>query len=370
MIVAILGTTGELIKIAPVLRRLQDEGEPAFIASTLQQATQISPMLADFGLRDYDLALANGRSGRDLETLKDLPFWLGTMARRCPASRRTLRAAFRSAPTRPLVLVHGDTMTTVLGSAIGRALRVPVAHIEAGLRSGDWRNPFPEELDRMMTSKLASLHYAPGPWAAGNLRDAGVSGEIVDTGFNTVRDALALVPPSDVNAELPHGRFGLVSIHRFELLGDRTKLEDALKILQEASRETPLLFIDHPVTIAALRDHGLDHYFDDRFRRVPRQRYFAFISLLKSSSFLVTDSGGSQEECTALGIPCLVHRATTERRDGLDDGPVVLSGHREDVLSTFLADPDAWRREPDHNATAPSAVIVDDLRARGHIGRG
>ncbi|MGC9220227.1 MAG: UDP-N-acetylglucosamine 2-epimerase [Solirubrobacteraceae bacterium] len=365
MIAVIFGTTGELIKLAPVIRGLQAGGDPVFLACTNQQATQIPAMLSDFRLPQPDVQLAMGRRGRDLEILADIPFWLGAMLRGAPVSRRRIRAAFSSAQTLPLVLVHGDTMTTVLGAAIGRTMRVRVAHVEAGLRSGDWRNPFPEEIDRLLTSKLADLHYAPGAWAVGNLRRAGVSGEVVDIQANTVRDSLAMVPAGGLE-DLPTEAFGLVSIHRFELLGNATRLEEVIGALHHASRQVPILFIDHPVTAAAIRDAHLEHYFDERFTRVPRRRYYEFIRLLKAAQFLVTDSGGSQEECAVLGVPCLVHRAATERLDGLDGGPVVLSRMDRTALVDFLADPDRHRRPDTVGQRSPSEIIVADLRARGY----
>lgn len=366
VIAVIFGTTGELIKLAPVIRRLEEGGDEFLLCCTNQQVTQIPRMLSDFGLGPPDIALSNGRRGRDLEALSDLPFWLGTMCRRLPGGWSQIRSAQKSASTRPLVLVHGDTMTTVLGATIGRSLRSPVAHIEAGLRSGDWRNPFPEELDRLAASKLATLHYAPGAWAAGNLRRAGVSGDVIDTGVNTVRDALALVPSGSGSLELPAEPFGLVSIHRFELLGNKPKLQEVIAAVHRASRERPILFVDHPVTAAAITDARLDGYFDEQLRRVPRQRYFEFIGLLKAAQFLVTDSGGSQEECAALGIPCLVHRAATERQDGLDNGAVVLSGMRIETLEMFLAEPERYRRDTSTDERSPSEIIVSDLRRRGY----
>ena len=108
-------------------------------------------------------------------------------------------------------------MTTVLGAVMGRALRVAVAHIEGGLRSFSLRHPFPEELNRRLTSALARMHYAPGAWAASNLR----RGAVVDTGANTIRDSLELVPDGDPPMTLPDRPFGVVSLHRFELLNDR-----------------------------------------------------------------------------------------------------------------------------------------------------
>ena len=367
MILAVYGTTGELIKLAPLLRALAARGAPAMTVCTAQQPEQIPPMLADFGLAPPDVWVADGARGRDLERAGDVPVWLASVARGVARHRRRLGRALRDDGRPPLVIVHGDTFTTVLGSLIGRLLRVPVAHVEAGLRSGDWRNPFPEELNRRITSRLATVHLAPGEWAAGNLRRARVGGTIVDTGANTIRDALALVDPAAQAAvRTPPGRFGLVSVHRFELLRSRPRLEALLALLREESERVPLVFIDHPVTVRALAAAGLDPLLDaPGIARVPRQRYVPFIALLKRSAFLVTDSGGCQEECAELRHPCLVHRAATERRDGLG-GPVVLSRLDTGVVRSFI------ERLPDTppargDAARPTDVILAELERRGAI---
>lgn len=364
MIAVVYGTTGELIKLAPVLRRLTAL-RPVLTLCTAQQVEQIPQILEDFGLPAPDLWLARGAGGRDLESSSDIPGWGRRVTGTFLHNRKALRGTLRSDGHAPLVLVHGDTFTTVLGAAMGRALGAEVGHVEAGLRSGNWRNPFPEELDRRITSRLANIHFAPGAWAAGNLRSAGVTGDIVDTGTNTIRDALDLVPPRPPAVALPPGEFGVVSLHRFELLGQPRAFKAVLEVLADAARRTPLVFIDHPVTAAAITSNGLEGCFDaTHFVRVPRQRYFAFISLLKASAFLVTDSGGSQEECAALGHPCLVHRATTERQDGLD-GPVVLSRMELSAVSRFLEDPQQHRTQPMTAKARPSEAIVDALARRG-----
>lgn len=362
MIAVVFGTTGELIKLAPVLTRLRRETRVLMLC-TGQQVEQIPQMLDDFALPSPDLWLARGAGGRDLQRSADIPRWARRVAGTFLHNRQRLGAALHDDGHAPLVLVHGDTFTTVIGAAMGRTLGAEVAHVEAGLRSGSWRNPFPEELDRRITSRLATVHLAPGSWAADNLRRAGVRGQIVDTGDNTIRDALDLVPPQSPAVKLPSGEFGVVSLHRFELLGQPKEFRAVLEVLREASRDTPLVFIDHPVTVAAITSGGLDGLFDDtRFVRVPRQRYFPFIALLKASAFLVTDSGGSQEECAALGHPCLVHRATTERQDGLD-GPVVLSRMDLGVLRHFLRDPQRHRRMAADTRGRPSDTILETLRS-------
>ena len=362
MILVVFGTTGELIKLAPVLLRLDERGDEYVLATTGQQVQQIPSFLDQFGLRQPDLWLGRGAGGRDLRTNRDIPGWLTRVSRAFAASRRGFRATLSNGNGRPLTLVHGDTMTTVLGASMGRALRVPVAHIESGLRSYHLRHPFPEELNRRTTSRIARIHYAPGPWAAGNLRGR----DVVDTGSNTIRDSLALVPEGDIaGVELPDEPFGIVSLHRYELLANGALLRGTLQALADAAERTPLLFVDHSVTVAALERFGLERLFDDvRFRRVPRLPFFDFVRAERSAAFVVTDSGGSQEECFYLDIPCLVHRARTERREGLGEN-VVLSGMRVEALRDFLEEPGRFRRTtalPEHS---PTDVIVDDLERRG-----
>ncbi len=366
MIIVVFGTTGELIKLAPLLTALAQRGTPAWTMCTGQQTRQIPSLLTDFGLEQPDVWLAHGFRGRDLERAQWIPPWLAHVGASFTARYAAIRARGRQAPTRPLLIVHGDTFTTVLGAMMGRAAGLPVAHIEAGLRSGDWRHPFPEEVDRLATSRLARIHFAPGPHAAANLRRNRTRGEIVDTGGNTIRDALALVPARVPALDLPAEPFGVVSLHRFELLSKPVALRAILELLRDASRRTPMVFIDHPVTAAAIETQGLGDLFDDRLRRVPRQRYFNFIALLKASAFLVTDSGGSQEECAELGHPCLVHRVATERPDGLD-GPVVLSRMDLGVVAEFLADPTARARPPADPGTRPTDVIVEYLQQRAYL---
>jgi len=363
VILVVFGTTGELIKLAPVLLRLDERGHPYVLATTGQQVQQIPGFLEQFGLKQPDLWLGRGANGRDLRVNSDIPGWLGRVLRTWTRERRRVRRTLAEGPGRPLVLVHGDTMTTVVGSALGHSMRTTVAHIEGGLRSYSLRHPFPEELNRRLATGLSRIHYAPGAWAAGNLH----RGEIVDTGSNTIRDSLALVSDEPPALATPDAPFGVVSLHRFELLNSRRLLSETIAVLADGAARTPLLFVDHPVTAAALDRFGLANHFDDTsFRRVPRLRFFDFVRLVRRSGFVVTDSGGSQEECYYLDLPCLVHRVKTERLEGLGEN-AVLSELREGVLSDFLADPTRFRRLTPLAPASPSDVILADLERRGFV---
>jgi UDP-N-acetylglucosamine 2-epimerase (non-hydrolysing) len=356
VILVVFGTTGELIKLAPVLLKLEERGHSYVLATTGQQVQQIPSFLEQFELKQPDVWLARGSHDRDLRVNSNIPGWLARVTRSWLRERRRLRGT-------PLVLVHGDTMTTVLGSMMGRTLRATVAHIEGGLRSYDLRHPFPEELNRHLATALSRIHYAPGPWAASNLK----RGIVVDTGSNTIRDSLMLVPEGEPSVQLPDGPFGIVSLHRFELLNNRRLLTETIGVLADAARNVPLLFVDHSVTSAALEKCGLEDRFDGKtFIRVPRVRFFDFIRAERRSAFVVTDSGGSQEECYYLDLPCLVHRVKTERHEGLGEN-ALLSGMSVDVLHDFLADPSRFRRRTELPAVSPSTVIVDDLERRGFV---
>jgi UDP-N-acetylglucosamine 2-epimerase (non-hydrolysing) len=156
-------------------------------------------------------------------------------------------------------------------------------------------------------------------------------------------------------------------LHRFELIEREAQFRPLLALLHEHSRRQPLLFVDHSTTASVIdRSASLRSLFDDRFRRIPRQPYLQFIALLRQASFLVSDSGGSQEECAFLGIPCVIHRAVSEHDTGLD-GSVLLSHLDLEVVTDFLADPERWRVPFASAGAKPSEKIVDELGRRGAL---
>jgi UDP-N-acetylglucosamine 2-epimerase (non-hydrolysing) len=353
VIAVVYGTTGELIKLSPVLRRLRDRGDDWLNVTTAQQVLQLPPLLDRLGLKQPDVWLAHGRDGRDLAANKDIPYWLAGVGRGLVRARSRLAEA-------QMVMVHGDTMTTVVGALAGRVLRRPVAHIEAGVRTWNIRHPFPEELNRRAVSAIAQVHYAPGSAAAANLR----RGAIVDTGANTILDAVRESP--QVELTLPvEPPYGIVSLHRYELLSDRGLLAASLELLARFAHDhMPLVHVDHPVTVAAIERHGLQSLFDDRLVRVPRMGFFDFVELLRRSSLFVTDSGGGQLESWILDVPCLVHRKVVEQPAGVGEN-VVVSGLDLAVLERFLEAPELHRRVGPLPETSPSDLIVADLVERG-----
>lgn len=367
MIVVIFGTTGELIKLAPILRRLDDRGLRYLTISTNQQVNQIGDFQRDLKLPPSDMELAHGNNGHDLGRIADLPAWITTVSREFLAQSSPLRRRLSRSSERHMALVHGDTMTTVLGAVMGRLLGLPVAHLEAGMRSGNWRHPFPEELNRRAAGRLATIHYATTGREVSNLHRA--PGEVVLIGANTVLDSIELVPAGrkaarDVLGDLtPEGPYGLISLHRTELLRDRERLKAILDEISRTRFSYPMFFVDHPVTVAAMKSHGLDDSLST-FVRIARLPYTAFIALLRECEFLLTDSGGCQEECFYLDVPCLVHRLVTERHEGIGRN-VVVSNYDINVVADFLRDPSRFRMGERPVFPSPSDVVVEDLISRG-----
>jgi len=217
---------------------------------------------------------------------------------------------------------------------------------------------------RRLTFRLSHLLYCPDAWALENL--AGQRGERVDTGGNTLADALALALESDrPEALAPAEPFGLVSRHRFENIFHRRRFESLLESVELLAQERKLLFVLHPPTARRLERLGLRARLaaNPRIELHPRYGFFAFAALLRRADFVVTDGGGIQEEASYLGLPCLLLRAATERREGLGAN-VVLSSYDPGVIRDFARGFARWRRPAALPAASPSDVIVASLRAQ------
>jgi UDP-N-acetylglucosamine 2-epimerase (non-hydrolysing) len=361
-LVAIIGTRPEAIKLMPVVLAARERAEQfeVRIARTGQHREVVDTMMDEFGLRaDVDLAVM--KADQDLahvlaESVRGLSSYLGRE-----------RADW--------VLVQGDTTSTFAGALAGFYNRVRVGHVEAGLRTGDRHNPFPEEANRALTARLADLHFAPTAQARANLRGEGIADNAIVVTGNTVVDALhrmrrsASTPSSDPAASSGRraagSRYFLVTTHRRENHGEPLEriCDGLLAILArhlDVSAWVPMH--PHPVVGATLRRRlGANA----RIRLTPALGYRDFVAALDGASFVLTDSGGVQEECAALGKPVLVMRSLTERAEAIDVGVALLVGSDPeriaDAASALLDDP---RR---HAAMARPSNVFGDGRASERI---
>jgi len=322
-IAVIFGTRPEAIKLAPVILALREAAAEHVVVTTGQHATLVDDVLEPFGITpDVDLGLMREEQGLDYVLASAVEVVGRELDRLAPSA----------------VVVQGDT-TSMLGSALAAFHRgIPVAHVEAGLRSDDMALPFPEEMNRRVASVLASWHFTPTERAAENLRASGVRDGIHVVG-NTVVDAVrhvagaadAALPP-DLGGFIGEAPYLLATAHRRESSGSGIGAVAAgLRRALDALPEHRLLFVTHPNPLArgpveeALSDH-------DRALVSGALPYGTFLRLLRGARLAVSDSGGVQEEGPTLGIPVLVTRDVTERPEGVAAGAVRLIGTDEDAI--------------------------------------
>lgn len=363
VVLVLAGTRPEAIKAAPVALELAEAGRlRPLVVHTGQHGAPVGQALAPFGLEPGERLSVRRALGTQAELLSVLlPQLDDVLARREPAA----------------VIVQGDTSTTLAGALAAFWRRVPVAHLEAGLRTGDLAAPFPEEGNRQLVSRIAALHLAPTEAAAAALRaEAPPCPEIVVTG-NTVVDAAMRVAAADlpagdgalasVEAE-PGTRLVLVTAHRRESWGaPLDRILRAVACLADEHPDIRVLLPTHPNP--AVRDQVTavvgGH---PRIRVTGPLDYPDLIRALKLASLVLTDSGGIQEEAPTFGVPVLVLRDVTERPEAVDAGRAWLVGSDPHVIlpraRALLADRPQWPSGENPYGDGKAAARVVDAMDR------
>ena len=321
-VMTVVGTRPEAIKLAPVIKALgRTRGTRPVVVVTAQHREMVDQMLAVFAIDpDYDLDIMSPR-----QTL------FQTTARVLEGLERVIQGEKPA-----IVLVQGDTTSTFAGALAAYYTRVPVGHVEAGLRTGSKLNPYPEEMNRRLTGSLADLHFAPTRAARDALRREGVAArDIVLTG-NTVIDALLQMARRARRKSvvgLPQvgrgRRVVLVTAHRRESWG--AKLRGICRALRAIAAEEPGVEIVFPVHLNPVVQETVRAELEgvDRVHLIRPQDYEGFVYLMKMSVLIITDSGGIQEEAPSLGKPVLVIREVTERPEAVEAGTARLVGTAE-----------------------------------------
>lgn len=324
------GTRPEANKMAPVVfgLREQDGLEPVLLV-TGQHREQLDDSLRLFGLEpDADLSVMTAR-----QTLPEL------LARIVPRATEQLRA-LRS----DYVLVHGDTLTTFAVTLAAFYEGIPVAHVEAGLRSFDLAEPFPEEANRRLTDVLTDLDLPPTPLAKSNLLAEGKSPERMVVTGNTAVDAVDFARArAKLPEHIPSGSLVALTMHRRENLPVMRQLAAALARVARAYPRFTFVYPVHlnPTVREAVEPElgGIDNVLLEE-----PWDYLSMLALLDRSELVVTDSGGIQEEGTALGVPVVVLRNVTERPEGVEAGALLLAGNEpggvERCVGELLASPE------------------------------
>lgn len=334
-VAAVIGTRPEVIKLAPVIAELRStEHVETVVVSTGQHRELLDQMLAQFELAtDVELGVM-----RPAQRLSDLT---AELVRRLGETLRMLKPDW--------VVVQGDTSTALCAALAAFYELVGVAHVEAGLRTGDYYAPFPEELNRRVVATIASLHFCPTRASAANLAAEAIPGELVHVTGNTVIDALLwaveharrLAPP----VQRTRPRRILLTLHRRESQGEAMRAVCAAVRALAARGDTEILFPVHQNP--AVRDVVFPSLAAvDGVQLCEPLDYLNFVHVLDSCDLVLTDSGGLQEEAPSLGKPVLVLRDTTERPEAVAAGVARLVGTNPRAIvsaaSNLLDDPLAY----------------------------
>lgn len=317
-IILVIGTRPETIKMAPVYHALaRRHGVELIVCATGQHRDIVTPM-AEFFAMPIDEDLAVMRPNQDLFDITAL-----VLTRMRDALRR-----FQP----DMILTQGDTTTVMAASLAAFYLNIPVGHVEAGLRTFNMRNPFPEEMNRVITDTVSSLHFAPTSGARAALLNAGIPEKSIHVTGNTVIDALLYtlkripVEPLSLPGLDSAGRKILLTTHRRESFGEsiRHTFTAVIRIIERY----PDVHVIYPVHPNPNVQEAVKECLSERARihLLPPQPYPEFVRLMRDCDLVLTDSGGVQEEAPSLGKPVLVLRDTTERPEGVEAGTTRLIG--------------------------------------------
>ena len=340
-VMSVFGTRPEAIKMAPLVRELQKrEGIESLVCLTGQHREMLDSVMDIFHLKgDYDLNIMEKRQTLSTITTKTLLGMENVLLDVKP----------------DLILVHGDTSTTFAGALAAFYHQVKVGHVEAGLRTWDKYSPFPEEMNRTLVGDIADLHFAPTKANAENLRREAIAGEIFITG-NTAIDAMQYTVRKDYkfttellnHLDFEGKRILAVTCHRRENYGQ--PMQDIMHAILEVVERHPDVEVVYPVHLSpVVRECAFpilgSH---DRIHLIDPIDVEEMHNLIARCHFVMTDSGGLQEEAPALGKPVLVMRRETERPEAIAAGTAKLAGVEKDVIvkmaDELLDSPEAYAK--------------------------
>jgi UDP-N-acetylglucosamine 2-epimerase (non-hydrolysing) len=305
-VLVVAGARPNFMKVAPILSALKSANQTGILVHTGQHydARMSDAFFQDLGLPDPDYHLGIGAGSHAQQTARVMEAFEPVLLE-----------------TRPdWVVVVGDVNSTLACALVAVKLKgtigCRIAHVEAGLRSGDWR--MPEEVNRVLTDRVSDLLLIPSWDAVPNLRAEGIADDriafvgnvMIDTLFAQLPEARASAEPARLEVE--PGNYALITLHRPSNVDDPAALGTILEGLEAVARELPVVFPVHPRTSANIERFGLGHRLA-RLRTLAPQGYTSMLSLTDGAAVVLTDSGGLQEETTALGIPCVTLREQTER---------------------------------------------------------
>ena len=325
-IILVVGARPNFMKIAPLYDELESRGMPQLLLHTGQHYDQnmSKVFFEDLGMPEPDIYLGIGSGSHAEQTAKVMVEFENVCQEHQPS----------------MVVVVGDVNSTVACSLVCAKLWIPCAHVEAGLRSHD--REMPEEINRLVTDAIADILLTPSPDGNENLQKEGVADErikfvgniMIDSLLNNLERAKESTIHSDLGIE--QGNYAVLTLHRPSNVDNCESFAQIISALEQIGGKIPLVFPLHPRTSNRADEFGLKQ----RLEAIPNiiltapAGYLDFISLMANSKMVLTDSGGLQEETTALGIPCLTLRENTERPITVTEGTNTIVGNSTDAIVT------------------------------------
>ena len=356
-----VGTEAELIKVFPIIIEAKKQGLNYYIVASGQNDIVNSKILSTINCGKVDLELSLEKNIKK-SAIGLLTWWIKTYK----SSVKQFYIAFPNVDfANSKMIVHGDTVSTYMGALIGKKLGMTVCHVEAGLRSHNLLSPFPEEIDRLLTSKIAKVHFAPGDEPCNNLKKA--KGRVVNTIQNTLIDSLNYSNTIPVENEkikkIISTDYFVFVMHRQENLVNKTFVTDIIKEITNAAKNKKCIILLHKITENAFMKYGLMDVLNnhENIEMLPRVDYFDFMKLLQNSAFVITDGGSNQEELYYMNKPCLILRKTTERSEGLGINARLFNGSASDIREFIKEVQGKTVISEKANIAYPSKRIVDIL---------
>lgn len=359
-----MGTAGELIKIFPLIK-LAEENQLNWMAiHTGQSCVNYWKQWEDFQL-PVSKSVSIIETGKDLTSASSALKWFLQSLILAPSPLRE-RLGIRESEkcSEDFFFVHGDTLSTLLGATYAKRLGMKLVHVEAGLRSKYLFQPFPEEINRRLTSELVDWHMAPDETAKHNLLSAGFEEQIVDTSGNTLIDSIRRVlgAPSPLDWEVPGESYVVANLHRHENLTSTKRWNRLVETVLIAQQKLPVYFALHAPAEEKLNEDSVSKQklIEAGVTLLPRMKFSQFIRLLNSAEYVLSDGGSNQEECYYLGKPCLILRETTERIEGLGENALLSQFHTRKIKH-FIENYKSFKRDPIQLSIQPSRKILSTL---------
>ena len=327
-IILVVGARPNFMKIAPLYDELKSRELPVLLLHTGQHYDEnMSKIFFDeLEMTKPDVYLGVGSGSHSEQTARIMLDFEKVCEEKSPS----------------MVIVAGDVNSTIACALVAAKLLIPVAHVEAGLRSFDMS--MPEEINRILTDRISDLLFTPSPDADQNLANEGVKAENIKLVGNIMIDSLLnhskKSEKSDIHKELnvSKGTYALITLHRPSNVDDKNTFSGIMEALETIGKDIPLIFPAHPRTSKMINEFG----FDSRIKQIPNfvvtepLGYLDFLALMKNAKVVLTDSGGLQEETTALGIPCITIRENTERPITVEQGTnTVVGNSTENIVNEW-----------------------------------